>query len=71
MLLCHFLGPLALSPSTPLILSLSKDEPRSGQACRRARKSGLWRSWFDRLTTSGMAGIAKVTKLYKDLLAGS
>ncbi len=50
-------SPFVLSPSTPLILSLSKDERRSGQACRRyilsLSKGRTRRSWFDEFTTSG------------------
>jgi len=38
----------ALSPSTPLILSLSKDERRSD----RPVEGRTPRSWFDKLTTS-------------------
>jgi hypothetical protein len=43
--------PLILSPSTPLILSLSKDGRRPGQACRRAN---IGASCFDRLSTSSV-----------------
>ena len=55
-------SPFVLSPSTPVILSPSKDDRRSGQACRRyilsLSKGRTWRSWFDKPVPSA-AGLRR------------